>query len=290
MLGSRTLNGSRRSRLLIAAALLTAVASVPGSASHNWGTSHWARTSTLGIRLGDNVGVAWDTPLRAAAADWSRAAQLDTIVVSSGKDPLKCAPTYGRVEVCNAAYGSTGWLGLGQVWSSNGHVVQGTAKLNNTYFRLARYNTAAWRRSVMCQEIGHTLGLDHQDVNMTNLNLGTCMDYTNDPTGTKGTNGTLSNLRPNTHDYGQLTKIYGHLDGSQLSSTKLTSSTSAAQAPTGSERVRLGRAVGLARSEWGRAVAADARGRPRLFVRDLGDNVQVATFVIWAEHTDGHSH
>lgn len=96
--------------------------------------------------------------------------------------------------------------------------------------------------------------------------------------------------RRRTHDYGQLKKIYGHLDGSQLSSTKLTSSTSAAQAPTASERARLSRTVGIARSEWGRAVAADARGRPRLFVRDLGGDVQVATFVIWAEHADGHSH
>jgi hypothetical protein len=33
----------------------------------------------------------------------------------------------------------------------------------------------------MCQEVGHTFGLDHQDENFNNTNLGTCMDYTNDP-------------------------------------------------------------------------------------------------------------
>jgi hypothetical protein len=31
---------------------------------------------------------------------------------------------------------------------------------------------------------------------MDNINLGTCMDYTMDPTGTKGTNGTRNNTRP----------------------------------------------------------------------------------------------
>ncbi len=35
----------------------------------------------------------------------------------------------------------------------------------------------------MCQEIGHDFGLDHQDENFNNPNLGTCMDYTNDPLG-----------------------------------------------------------------------------------------------------------
>ena len=27
------------------------------------------------------------------------------------------------------------------------------------------------------QEIGHTFGLDHQDENFSNANLGSCMDY-----------------------------------------------------------------------------------------------------------------
>lgn len=39
---------------------------------------------------------------------------------------------------------------------------------------------------VTCQEVGHTFGLDHRDENFDNGNLGTCMDYTNDP-GTRFT-------------------------------------------------------------------------------------------------------
>src|SRR4029453_1923478 len=66
------------------------------------------------------------------------------------------------------------------------------------------YNSNAWRQLVTCQEVGHTFGLDHQDENFTNANLGTCMDYTNDPS---------TNQHPNQHDYDQLEAIYAHLDG-----------------------------------------------------------------------------
>ncbi|MCW2640621.1 MAG: hypothetical protein JWP76_2927, partial [Dactylosporangium sp.] len=60
----------------------------------------------------------------------------------------------------------------------------------------------------MCQEIAHTFGLDHQDEIFDNPNLGTCMDYTNNPTGPP------SNEHPNQHDYDQLVTIYAHLDSS----------------------------------------------------------------------------
>ena len=264
----------------------------PAVANHSWGDAHWARTSTLHIRVGDSVGTAWDTHLREALKDWSVATELDMVVTTSSTAPSTCSPTYGIVVACSAKYGSTGWLGLGQIWTSGGHIVQGTAKVNNTYFSLAKYNTAAWRRSVMCQELGHTLGLGHQDEDTANANLGSCMDYTSDPTGTKGTNGTLNNTRPNAHDYQQLSAIYNHLDSSQLSSTTLSGSTSAA--PAG-ERQRLRGGIGATRSAWGRAVAADKRGRPRVFVRDLGGDVQLTTFVIWAdeatsEQTGEHHH
>ncbi len=284
--------GGRGWLVLCGGLFLGAAPLLPVLATHSWGTAHWSRSTTLSIKLGDNVGTAWDTHLANAAIDWSKPTYLDMIVTAGGKDPLKCEPTYGKVEVCSAKYGNTGWLGLGQIWTSGDHIVQGTAMVNNTYFAQAAYNTDAMRRSVMCQEIGHTLGLDHQDVNMTNLNLGSCMDYSNDPSGSKGTNGTLKNTRPNAHDYDQLQSIYKHLDAAQLSSTKLSPSTSAAT--PGLREPPRGRPL-LERGEWGRAVAADAKGRARVFVRDLGGDFKVTTFVIWAaegssEHSDDHQH
>ena len=56
----------------------------------------------------------------------------------------------------------------------------------------------------MCQEIAHTFSLDHQDEIFGNDNLGTCMDYTDDPT-----KGGIYNDHPNQHDYDQIETIYG---------------------------------------------------------------------------------
>ena len=279
-----------RRLVLLAAGSLAGLATVhPAIATHSWGNNHWSRVTTLAIPLDDNVGPSWDSFLRSSATDWSAAAQIDAVVTAGRSSPATCAPVYGRVEVCNASYGNNGWLGLGQVWTSGGHIVQGTARLNDTYFSQPQYNTQSWRRSVMCQEIGHTFGLDHQDVNTGNLNLGSCMDYSQDPSGTRGTNGTLNNEKPNAHDFSQLSMIYTHLDTSQLSSTRASGTNQSVSRPQGREAALLGRPLGQVRSEWGRAVAADARGRPRLFVRDLGDGLEVTTFVLWTEEAEpGH--
>lgn len=287
---NRTARRSSRSPLraaaLLAAAGSLAVAAGPAMAGHSWGNYHWSRVTTLAIPLDDNVGSVWDPYLRWAATDWSAPSQLDTLVTAGRSSPATCAPVYGRVEVCNASYGANGWLGLGQVWMSGGHIVQGTAKLNDTYFNQAQYNTPSWRRSVMCQEIGHTLGLDHQDINTGNLNLGSCMDYTRDPSGTKGTNGSLNNERPNAHDLNQLSLIYKHLDSTQLASTRTSGARVSMSGPQGREAALLSRPLGQAQSEWGRAIGSDARGRPRVFVRQMGDGLEVVTFVLWTDEAE----
>jgi len=178
-------------------------------ANHSWGGYHWSRASNpLTLNVGDNVSTGWDSYLTDAVSDWNTSSVLDLTKVAGGTTGSTCAATSGRIEVCNAAYGSTGWLGIAQIWVSRGsHITQATTKVNDTYFNTAQYNTAPWRRLVMCQEVGHDFGLDHQDENFNNPNLGTCMDYTSDP------DGPPSNEHPNQHDYDQLESIYAHLDG-----------------------------------------------------------------------------
>ena len=89
--------------------------------------------------------------------------------MNGGSNPASCLPTAGRIEVCNAAYGTNGWLGIAQIWVSSGsHITQATTRVNDTYFNQAFYNTSAWRQMVMCQEIAHDFGLDHQDENFNN--------------------------------------------------------------------------------------------------------------------------
>src|SRR3989344_8633888 len=157
------------------------------SADHSWGPYHWARTANpFTLKLGDNVSSAWDSYLRTASTKWSLSSVLDTSVVSTLSN-RNCRATLGRVEVCNRTYGQNGWLGIASIWITGGtHITQGTVKLNDTYFNTSTYNKPAWRRLVVCQEIAHDFGLDHQDEVFNNANLGSCMDYTNDPDGGAG--------------------------------------------------------------------------------------------------------
>jgi hypothetical protein len=110
----------------------------------------------------------------------------------------QCSAVQGKVHVCNAAYGQNGWLGLAQIWlDSNHHIYAGVTKMNDSYWW---YFTPEEKQHVMCQEIGHIFGLDHQDE--SGAALGTCMDYSTDP----------GSQHPNQHDYDMLAQIYQHLD------------------------------------------------------------------------------
>ncbi len=248
---------------LLAVALTVLAFQTSPSANHSWRKYHWARTANpLNLDLGDNVSSAWDNYLGVASTDWSQSSVLNTSVARGGTNGSDCTPTSGRVEVCNATYGSTGWLGVAQIWIARGtHIVQGTVKVNDTYFNQSKYNTPAWRQLVMCQEVGHTFGLDHQDENNNNANLGTCMDYTSDP------DGPPSNEHPNQHDFDQLASIYSHLD----SFTTAGAATSLA-----------GPAALNNPSEWGQLMKVAHGGKTQIFERELGNSMRLVTFVIWA--------
>ena len=246
----------------VAVVAIVGVSSV-AFASHSWGGYHWARTSNpLQLKLGDNVSGAWDSVLRTSSTDWSLSSVLDTSVVPGLSNPKNCKPALGRIEVCNSKYGNNGWLGIAQIWISGGnHITQGVTKLNDTYFNTPTYNTLAWRNLVTCQEIGHTFGLDHQDETFNNANLGTCMDYTNNP---------ATNQHPNLHDYQQLEAIYGHLEGTSASSTTLSSRNNS---EVNTEDP----------SSWGKAVGKDKNGKDSKFEKDLGKGAKVVTHVYWVE-------
>jgi len=258
--------------LKVLAVSAAAAAAITAYATHSWGNYHWGRTANpFTLKLGDNVDGNWDSYLATTSADWSQSTVLDTTVVAGRARPRTCRPTSGRVEVCNTAYGNTGWLGIAQIWTSSGHIAQGTVKVNDTYFNTATYNTAAWRNMVMCQEVGHTFGLAHQDENFNNGNLGSCMDYTNDPS---------TNQHPNQHDYQMLEQIYAHLD-----SVNTIASSTAAALPA----QMLGRDFDTQRS-WGQLMRRSRDGARETYVRDFGHGNQLVTYVFWAQAEDGPAH
>ena len=238
-------------------ALAVAITASAAFATHAWGNYHWARTSNpFTLKLGDNVTSTWDSYLNTASSQWSQSSVLDTTVVA-GQAKGKCRPTAGRVEVCNGNYGNNGWLGIASIWASGDHITQGTVKLNDTYFASSSYNTTGWRSLVMCQEVGHTFGLTHQDENYNNAPIvpHTCMDYFS-----PASNETVG---PNQHDYDELAIIYSHLD----STTTIGSA--------------VGNAPGKAPS-----FSKASRANGSVYRDHLPNGDTVTTFVFWTPNSD----
>lgn len=242
------------------------------NASHSWGNFHWLRSANPAIlAVGDNVSSAWDGYLNTAIGDWNLSTVVQLNNTLGRTNPKNCKPVAGRIEVCNSRYGNNGWLGIAQVWVNGDHITQAIAKMNDTYFNTSRYNTPAWRRLVMCQEVAHDFGLDHQDENFNNPNLGTCMDYTDNPIGPP------SNEHPNAHDYGQLEVIYSHLDSASSSLTlKVNNGNQENNEADFSDQ-----------AEWGKELRQDSRGRASLYERDLGHGKKVITHVLWVDGVEG---
>ncbi|MCM2268768.1 MAG: hypothetical protein NDJ75_01550 [Thermoanaerobaculia bacterium] len=237
-------------------------------ASHSWGGYHWARTSNpFNLKTIDSVTSAWDSYLNTSIADWSQSTVLNLTKVagdSSSRVTKKCAAPTGQVRVCNNSYGNNGWLGIAGISITGGtHITKGYVKLNDTYYNTSTYNTPAWRNLVMCQEIGHAFGLDHQDENFDNANLGTCMDYTSSP----GTN-----QHPNAHDYQMLEQIYAHLD---------STTTVGASLPTSREQALLDQLDQDHPAAWGRLVKRSKSGGTEIYELDLGGGKKQVTFVVW---------
>lgn len=272
-------------KLLARAAVLSGAcmfALTPALATHSWSTYHWATTgSGLTLKVNTVVTPEWTTYVSGAVADWdgSRSIAL-TSQAATGINPKTCNPVAGQIVVCSAAYGQRGWLGIASIWLSNGHIVQGTTKLNDTYYAMAFYNTPAWRAAVACQEIGHDFGLDHQDEAFDNYNLGTCMDYSRNPAGGlyNGVDYGPNNEHPNRHDFDQLKAMYSHDDGYSTA----TQSASGTRAGAAGARGLGAAGAGDSPSEWGSPIHRDSEGRPDVFARDLGGGNKVITHVRWA--------
>ena len=167
---------------LLIAALVAVVISTASYADHSWGEYHWARTTTsFVLPIVDSTTSDWRVYVSQAIVDWSASSKLDMLKEAGdtkSRTRRKCKPPGGKVRICNLAYGNTGWVGLAGISiDSLGHIVSGYTKLNDTYFAEVFYNKPNWRQSVTCQELGHNIGLGHQDENFYNYPLECCMDY-----------------------------------------------------------------------------------------------------------------
>lgn len=254
----------------LAVALTCLAASAATHATHSWGGYHWARTTPqFTLKIGNNLTSSdWKAHLAQTSSDWNSptlfgAAStplLTAIVAGSSK---RCSMIAGTTQVCNAKYGNTGWLGLASINVVGEHITQGSAKMNDTYFSTATYNNPNQRRHVMCQEIAHTFGLDHQSTDGSSQN--SCMDYFSN-TGSNASS-TLSTT-PNAHDFEQLNLLYSALDSSTTAAA--TASLAALDSDVNDDP-----------SSWGHLVRQSENGRSSVYKRYNRNGSETITHVYW---------
>jgi hypothetical protein len=249
------------------------------SADHAWGNYHWARTSNpFDLTIINSTTSDWDTYVTAAIEDWSGSSVLNMVEDLSGSTESKvrrsCSAPAGQVRICNLAYGFNGWLGIAGISiDSAGHIISGYTKLNDSYFSAAYYNKPEWKQSVACQELGHNVGLDHQDEDFDNASLLSCMDYQDPPFEWA-----------NPHDFQQLQTIYTHTDSynSYTGSSGGGGGGGECNAPPGKGCNKAG--VGQDDNDRGWGASLGRKGNREKFLRIDPDGTRHITFVTWAEH------
>lgn len=130
-------------------------------------------------------------PVNAAAIEWNRSSKVDAFRVSS------CPSTNDYcVPVSQKSLGQ-GLCSSSLTYGVVTYMSNGGDHFSRSSFTITLCNTtpAADRRSVACQEEGHTLGLAHRP-----LNAPTCM---------VGSGSVFPNL-PDGHDFDELGAIYNH--------------------------------------------------------------------------------
>lgn len=150
---------------------------------------HWTHQSgqERKIIIRDSTNDTWTNKLPNVLSDWGQSSEFRFVKQQAATDStsrLNCTmPTdYGRVKVCN--HGSYTFTGAGRYtikFNSEGHIQRGRVRLKNSV-------VDADRRPLMCQEIGHTLGLEHR------MTTASCM----------WKNASEAADTPDTHDYEQL--------------------------------------------------------------------------------------
>jgi hypothetical protein len=166
------MSGHMTRRFLVAALLylsMLAVLPAGAAADHVWfvdgQAAHWASTTEPAqIDLGDNLNdPVWDSQRLAPSLAWSASPLASGAL---GPSPFLRVNTQAgglvsnEVEIYDGFYGEDGWIGQATLDSIDpeGHISDATVQLNRSYSL-----TESEKRASIVHEVGHTLGLGHQE-------------------------------------------------------------------------------------------------------------------------------
>lgn len=263
---------------------------------YQWGTYHWEYDGnaplTLNVSYKFSSDATWLGFHEASLSLWNDHPESMLNLVNGGEathtSSKRCTPIRGEIVVCADKYGQRGWVGIAEINASGDHITQAVVKYNDTYYAYAFYNNDEQRDFVTCHEVGHTLGLGHEDVTFDNPNHQTCMDYTEDPYGNSGL-GPYDNSIPGPSDWTILNSstAYGHSHDGGTDPGPDPDPTPCRGGPkkcgNGAFAFReVGQAAPAYEGPYGRAVGYDGQGRPNEFVQDLGAGNRKITFIMWA--------
>lgn len=140
---------------------------------------HWTRPSggERKIIVRDHTVDSWTNKLPNAVSDWGASSRFRFTIQQGATDTTtrsECTfPTYyGRVKVCSYQYS---WSDAGRARSIVAHdSSQNIHHIQRSWVKLnGRTTTDSQQRSVICHELGHTLGLDHRGVTSSCMYGGT---------------------------------------------------------------------------------------------------------------------
>lgn len=176
----------------IVALLGLLVIATVASADHAWGSYHFPSDNLNPTVVDKTSSSLYD--VSAGVQEW---ADLGTPI-----QPQVTTASKGDITVTEAF--SPFWLGLARIYIDGDHITKGEVKLNT---RLLNNYGADAADHVLCQELGHVLGLGH---NRDGLSGGTPDDSCMNDQPSAGLGAYTS---PNSHDTDQLNAIYGsHVD------------------------------------------------------------------------------
>ena len=139
-------------------------------AFHRWGCYHWPWPTANGrVDVGYRFGTVFTNrdyrgAFLGARNVWNTAPPTNFFEAANKKS--------AKATWSASAYGFNGWLGLATIYINGCVITKASSKINDTYMQSASYSQTNIDH-VACQEVGHTLGLDHNR-NATN----TCMNDT----------------------------------------------------------------------------------------------------------------